>query len=113
MHLNLFAIVVGFFVSVSKFFCLLTNDRMKKDNDLCEGILGLNDWLQKVTPNLSQQTVSTKVEVLRNSMMPSFLKQDKETKDKLSTLLGKGVKGERGRWHRENNEGLKENGPEK
>lgn len=55
-------------------------------NDLCEGILGLNDWLQKVTPNLTQRTVSTMVEVLRNSTMPWFLKQNKETRDRIINL---------------------------
>lgn len=46
-------------------------------NDLCEGILGLNDWLQKQTPNFSQSTVSGMVEILNNSTMPWFWKQDR------------------------------------
>jgi len=78
------------------------NDRVKKaladvtpTNDLCEGILGLNDWLQKVTPNLSQRTVSTMVEVLRNSTMPWFLQQDKETKDKIINLARRRSKKEK------------------
>ena len=58
-------------------------------NDLCEGILGLNDWLQKVTPNLSQRTVSTMVEVLRNSTLPWFLKQDKDMRDRIINLARK------------------------
>ena len=32
--------------------------------DVCESILGLNDWLQKSTQNLSQRTVTTMVEVM-------------------------------------------------
>ena len=28
-------------------------------NDLCEGILGLNDWRQKVTPNCSQRSCTS------------------------------------------------------
>ena len=58
-------------------------------NDLCEGIPGLNDWLQKVTPSLAQRTVSTMVEVLRNSTMPWFLKQDKEVRDRIINLARK------------------------
>jgi len=33
---------------------LLAN--LEPTNDMCESILGLNDWLQKGTPNLSQRT---------------------------------------------------------
>ncbi len=58
-------------------------------NDLCESIIGLNDWLQKGTPNFSQRTVSTMVEVLRNSTMPWFLRQDKEMRDKITNLAKK------------------------
>ena len=47
---------------------------VQTSNDLCEGIHGLNDWLQKVTPNLAQRTVSTMVEALRNSTVPWLLK---------------------------------------
>ena len=55
-------------------------------NDLCEGILGLNDWIQKRTPNFSQRTVSAMVEVLKNSTMPWFCKQTTDVKDKIISL---------------------------
>lgn len=63
-------------------------------NDLCESILGLNDWLQKVTPNFTQRTVSGMVEVLRNSTMPWFLKQDKDMIINLARRRSKRVKQE-------------------
>ena len=68
-------------------------------NDLCEGILGLNDWLQKVTPNLSQRTVTTMVEVLRISTMPWFLKEDKQTKNKIINLAHRRSKKVREEYH--------------
>ena len=55
-------------------------------NDLCESVLGLNDWLQKRNPNYAQRTVSTMVEVLRNATMPWFVKQERDTKDKIIHL---------------------------
>ena len=60
--------------------------KIQPTNDLCEGILGLNDWLQKRTPNFSQRTVSGMVEVLKNSTMPWFWKQNKDFKDKIIIL---------------------------
>ena len=39
-------------------------------NDLCEGILGLNDWIQKHIPNFNQRTVSGMVEVLKTPPCP-------------------------------------------
>ena len=39
--------------------------KIQPTNDLCEGILGLNDWIQKRTPNFNQRTVSGMVEVLK------------------------------------------------
>ena len=63
--------------------------KIQPTNDLCEGILGLNDWLQKRTPNFSQLTVSGMVEVMKNSTMPWFWKQNKDFKDKIITLAKK------------------------
>ena len=63
--------------------------KIQPTNDLCEGILGLNDWLQKRTPNFSQRTVSGMVEVLKNSTMPWFWKQNKDFKDKIIILAKK------------------------
>ena len=59
---------------------------LEPTNDMCESILGLNDWLQKSTQNLSQRTVTTMVEVMRNATMPWFLKQEKAVKDDIITL---------------------------
>ena len=63
--------------------------KIQPTNDLCEGILGLNDWLQKRTPNFSQRTVSGMVEVMKNSTMPWFWKQNRDFKDKIITLAKK------------------------
>ena len=63
--------------------------KIQPTNDLCEGILGLNDWLQKRTANFSQRTVSGMVEVLKNSTMPWFWKQNKDFKDKIIILAKK------------------------
>lgn len=57
-------------------------------NDLCESILGLNDWLQKVTPNFNQRTVTGMVELMKNSMS-WFTQQDKEMRDKIINLARK------------------------
>ena len=63
--------------------------KIQPTNDLCEGIFGLNDWLQNRTPNFSQLTVSGMVEVMKNSTMPWFWKQNKDFKDKIITLAKK------------------------
>ena len=42
-------------------------EKVRPTNDLCERILGLNDWIQKRTPNISQQKVSGMVEVLKKT----------------------------------------------
>ncbi len=64
-------------------------ENIQPTSDLCEGILGLNDWLRKRTPNFSQWTVSGMVEVLKNSTMPWFWKQNRDTKDKIINLAKK------------------------
>ena len=50
-------------------------------NNACESILGLNDWLQKTTPNMTQRTVSAMVQTKKNGTMAWLMKQDgdKET----------------------------------
>ena len=63
---------------------LLAN--VEPTKDMYESILGLNDWLQKSTQNLSQRTVTTVVEVMLNATMPWFLKQGKAVKDGIITL---------------------------
>ena len=43
------------------------------NNDICESILGLNDWITTQTQNLSQITKSTLVEVKKKNEMARFL----------------------------------------
>ena len=55
-------------------------------NDVAESVLGLNDWLQKTTANLSQRSVTNMVEVMKNGTMPWFARQAKEFKDNIFKL---------------------------
>ena len=64
-------------------------EKIEPTNDICESILGLNDWLQKKTPNMTQRTVTTMVEVMKNATMPWFSKQEKTTKDKIIDMARK------------------------
>lgn len=64
-------------------------DRIPPTNDLCEGILGLNDWIQKRTPNMGQRTVSGMLEILKNATMPWFCKQSRDFRDQIITLAKK------------------------
>ena len=43
--------------------------QLQPNNDICESILGLNDWLSNQMPNLCQKTKSTLVEVKKNKTM--------------------------------------------
>ena len=43
--------------------------KLQPNNDICESILGLNDWISTQTPNLCQTTKSTLVEVKKNKTM--------------------------------------------
>lgn len=63
-------------------------------NDVAESILGLNDWLFKRNPNFKQRTVSTLVEVMKNSSMKWFRQQEEDTRDRIKK------KEERGRSER-------------
>ena len=47
---------------------------LKPNNDICESILGLNDWISGQIPNLKQSTCSTLVKVKRNHTL-SWLDQ--------------------------------------
>ena len=47
-------------------------------NDACETILGLNDWLQKGTPNMSQRTVSAMVKTMKNGTVAWLSNQPQE-----------------------------------
>ena len=43
--------------------------KVAPNNDVCESILGLNDWITMHTPNLFQVTKFTLVEVKKNKTM--------------------------------------------
>ena len=59
---------------------------VKPTNDAAESVLGLNNWIQKTTANLSQQTVTNMVEAKKNGTMPWFAKQAGEFKNKVIKL---------------------------
>ena len=42
--------------------------KIQPTNDICEGILGLNDWIQKHTPNFNHRIVSGMVETEQRLM---------------------------------------------
>ena len=52
---------------------------LEPTNDACESILGLNDWLQKTTPNMTQRTVSAMVPTKKNKTMPWLLLRSGES----------------------------------
>ena len=54
-------------------------EKLKPSNDLCESILGLNDYLCTAIPNLSQMTKSNLVEIKKNNTLP-WLHQQPVTK---------------------------------
>ena len=58
--------------------------KLAPNNDVCESILGLNDWITMHTPNLCQVTKSTLVEVKKNKTMTWL---DSLTEDKRSTIV--------------------------
>ena len=45
---------------------------LKPNNDLCESILGLNDYLTTSIPNMDQLTRSNMVAVIKNKTMKWF-----------------------------------------
>ena len=55
-------------------------------NDTAESALGLNDWLHQQNPNCTQRTLSTMVEVMKNSTMTWFQTQDQEIRDSIINL---------------------------
>ena len=58
-------------------------------NDVAESILGLNDWLFKHNPNFKQRTVSTLVEVMKNSSLKWLQQQEEEVQERIITLAKK------------------------
>ena len=52
-------------------------------NDICESILGLNDWITSHIPNMKQSTVSTLVQLKRNHTMSWLDELSSEQQDKI------------------------------
>ena len=59
------------------------------NNDICESILGLNDWLSGQRPNLSQKTKSTLVEVKKKHTMAWLGELTGEKRGEILTLAQK------------------------
>ena len=55
-------------------------------NDACESVLGLNDWLQKTTPNMAQRTVSAMVQTKKNKTLEWLLSQNQQHTDSVINL---------------------------
>ena len=56
--------------------------KLKPSNDLCESILGLNDYLTTTIPNMLQLTRSNLVEVKKNNTINWYDSLPQEQKDK-------------------------------
>ena len=63
--------------------------KIKPNNDLCESILGLNDYLTTAIPNLHQLTRSNLVQVKKNKTMQWFKQL---APDKKSTIVDMAIK---------------------
>ena len=58
----------------------------KPNNDICESIFGLNDWISARIPNLKQSTSSVLVEVSRNHTMSWLDQLPPEKQDEVVSL---------------------------
>ena len=58
-------------------------------NDACESNLGLNDWLQKGTLNMSQRTVSAMVKTMKNGTVAWLSNQPQEMQKAIVDLASK------------------------
>ena len=63
-----------------------TLKELNPSNDLCESILGLNDYLTTAIPNLHQVTKSNLTELKKNKTIPWLNEQEKEVQDSLVEL---------------------------
>ena len=63
--------------------------KMVPTNDKCESALGLNDWLQRGTVNMTQRTTSSMVEVLKNKTVPWLVGLPEEKKGPIINLARK------------------------
>lgn len=62
---------------------------IKPTNDICESILGLNDWISTSIPNLNQSTRSTLVTVKKNETMQWLKNLLKSSQDDITLLAMK------------------------
>ena len=62
---------------------------LKPSNDLCESILGLNDYLSTAIPNLHQMARSNLIEIKKNKSMKWLQQLPSEQKDKVLDLAVK------------------------
>ena len=63
--------------------------KMVPTNDKCESALGLNDWLQRGTVNMTQRTTSSMVEVLKNKTVPWLVGLPEQQKGPIINLARK------------------------
>ena len=62
---------------------------LKPNNDICESILGLNDYLTTAIPNLHQMTRSNLVEMKKNKTMKWFQELPQNERQAVSSLAKK------------------------
>ena len=60
--------------------------KLQPHNDRSESVLGCNDWLSKILPNMAQSTRSTMIEFSLNHTMKWLKEQGEEQKQALMTL---------------------------
>ena len=64
-------------------------EKLKPSNDICESILGLNDYLCTALPNLSQMTRSNLVEIKKNKTIPWFEQQPEDRQNEIIDMACK------------------------
>ena len=64
-------------------------EKLKPSNDICESILGLNDYLSTALPNLSQMTRSNLVEIKKNKTIPWFQQQPENRQNEIVEMACK------------------------
>ena len=67
-------------------FLVVDTGHSLPNNDLCEGILGLNDYLTTAIPNLHQLSQSNIVEVKKNKTLSWFEQLSKEQQEAVTQL---------------------------
>ena len=64
-------------------------EKLKPSNDVCESILGLNDYLCTAIPNLSQMTRTNLVEIKKNQTIPWLQQQSENRQDEIIEMACK------------------------